>query len=243
MSVTIKTKWIILAICIVALVLFFGGWLVGTSVANRASRVLISGKDKQLDSMYIVLKDRQFYAYEIEQDILTLKDAINRGLVEKETLKALNLKYISEVTTLKGQVRILKDSIEHNGNVIIIQPCDTTLPPKPAIELPFSFKEHNKWYQLDGTFNNTGKLNVLLTVPLEIDVYTGYNKTSKEYQAIVTTDNPNVIFNGVRSLKLDLKNPPKYNVSIFLGYGMSVQKNPTLSPFIGVGVGRSLIRF
>jgi hypothetical protein len=194
--------------------------------------------------MYIVLKDRSFYAYEIEQEVLTLKDALNRGLVEKETLKALNLKYISEVTTLKGQVRILKDSLDHNGDVFIINDCDSiTQDTTNAIKLPFSFEEHNKWYQLDGMFNNQGKLDILLTVPLEIDVYTGYNKAYKEYQAIVTTPNPYVSFNGVRSLKMDLQKPKIYNVSVFMGYGMSVQKNPTLSPFIGVGVGRSLIRF
>jgi hypothetical protein len=194
--------------------------------------------------MYIILKDRSFYAYEKEQEILTLKEALNKGLVDKETLKALNLKYISEVTQLKGKVRILIDSLANSGDIIFFNDCDSlTLDTTKVIKLPFTFEKIDKHYQISGGFTNNGTMYETLTVPLTIDIYTAWDRPSREYRAIVTTENPYVLFNGVRSLKMDLQKPKLYGFGVFVGYGMTIEKDPRLTPMVGAGLSRTLIRF
>jgi hypothetical protein len=242
--VQIKTKWIALTILIVLLAVFFSGWYIGNKRAYRGSTHERDSLNSKIDSMYIVLKDRSFYAYEKEQEILTLKDALNKGLVDKETLKALNLKYINEVTQLKGKVRILIDSLKNNGEIIFFNDCDSlTLDTTRVIKLPFTFEKINKHYQINGGFTDKGIMYETLTVPLALDIYTAWDKPSKEYKVICTTDNPFVIFNGVRSIKMDLQPPKKYGFGVFVGYGMTIEKDPRLTPMVGVGLCRTLIRF
>jgi hypothetical protein len=244
MSVQIKTKWIFLTILIALLAVFFSGWYIGNKRAYRVSTHVTDSLNSKIDSMYIVLKDRSFYAYEKEQEILTLKEALNKGLVDKETLKALNLKYISEVTQLKGKVRILIDSLATNGSVIYFNDCDSlTLDTTKVIKLPFTFEKIDKDYQIHGGFTNDGIMYESLTVPLALDVYTFWDKPSKAYKVIATTDNKTVLFNGVRSIKMDLQPPKKYGIGVFVGYGMTIEKDPRLTPMVGVGLSRTLIRF
>jgi hypothetical protein len=127
---------------------------------------------------------------------------------------------------------------------VIVRDCDsTTADTTKAIKLPFGFSERNKWYQFDGAFDNDGVLNFALTVPLAVDVVTGYDKTAKEYKAIVKTDNPYVQFNGVRSLKLDLQKPKKYGIGVQVGYGIPLNNPLELRPYIGLGIQYSIIRF
>ena len=244
MSVTIKTKWVVLAIAIAIVGVFFSGWYLGRQAFNRVLNHTEDSLKHKIDSMYIILKERSFYAYEVEQEVKTLKQAIKEGLVEKQALKALNLRYVSEVTQLRGQVRILADSIANTGDVIVITDCDTTTKDTAkAIKLPFSFGKIDKFYQLSGGFDLNGQMNVRLAVPMELDIISGWNKKTKQYNAAALSSNPYVIFNGINSFKMGLTKPKKIGIGLNVGYGVILKSNPELRPYIGVGVSYNLIRF
>ncbi len=245
MKLEIKNSHLILAIFCVFIATLAVGWYIGYKKAKSAYTVIIDTKNKEIEKYVLKLGEDSLYVLKVGQEITNLKNALNKGLLDKETLKALNLKYISEVTRLKGQIKILADSLETGANVIIVRDCDSlTIDTTKAIKLPFSFENPDrKFYQLNGMVDVNGKVNFALTVPMAVDVYTFYDKTAKDYKAVVSSDNPYVQFNGVRSLKMDLQRPKKYNISIFAGYGVTVNKEPTFSPMMGIGVGRSLIRF
>jgi hypothetical protein len=180
---------------------------------------------------------------EKEQEIVTQKELIKQGEIDKKELKALNLKTVTELTKLKGEIQILKDSISHNGNVVIVTPCDSIGKPKPMIELPFTFKEINKDYSFTGGFDIKGKMNINLSVPLDLDIIAGIDKETKKYKAVVTSTNPVIKIITVSSFKLDEKKPLKWGVGFIGGYGINISGNVKTQPFLGVGLSYNLIRF
>lgn len=242
MSYTIKSRYVIIAILIALTGLFFLGWSIGHKRANNASNQTIDSLKYVIKAYVIRINAKDLYVTEVEQELTTQKEAIRKGEVERAELKALHLKAVNEVTFLKGQVKILKDSIAHTGNVIIVTPCDSITDGKPAIELPFTFKEVNDNYNLYGGFNSQGKMSIDLTVPIALDVWVGKDSKTKEYKAVVTSENPVVQITGVQSLKMDVPKVRKIGIGFHVGYGFSL-KQATPTPYIGIGVSWNLIRF
>jgi len=79
-------------------------------------------------------------------------------------------------------------------------------------------------------------------VPISLDMFVGYDKTTKMIKSVVSTDNPYVKLDDIFTLKTDLTRPQKWGIGIIGGYG--IVGNPIrVAPFIGVGLSRSFIRF
>jgi hypothetical protein len=154
MSINIKTRYVLIATLVLFLGIFFGGWFLGHHRASNIAKGNIKALTEEISHYKYTVDSLQKDAYEKGQVILSQREAIDIGLIERKELRKLNLRAVNELTSLKGQIQILKDSIAHNGNVIIVQPCDSVGEPQPAIVLPFAFKEENKDYRLTSLFNS-----------------------------------------------------------------------------------------
>lgn len=206
MKINISTKYLFLGILVVFLATFAIGWYISRQKADRASTTLIqalTGKLKIYEYKYdSVVK----YAAERDQLIITQKQAIESGLIKQKELKALNIKKVSEVTSLKAQIRILADSVKHTGEVIVIHDTVTN-DDQSMIILPFGFQDKTKYYELYGEFSETAELSLDLTVPVALDIFTGYDKKLKSYKAVAASDNPYFKVSEIKSIKVEAKKP------------------------------------
>jgi hypothetical protein len=112
-----------------------------------------------------------------------------------------------------------------------------------AILLPYSFKKTDKWLDLRGTINKSGVVDVMFNMPLNIDIFTNYDRKENKYIATVTTSNPYLGVKEIKSQKFDAITEKKWGVGMFLGYGLTINGKPQFSPVLGVGVSRTFFRF
>jgi len=237
---TIKTRYIILTLIFAFTAIFLLGRSCGRSRAESRSESIISGLNGKITSYEYQIAELTKYASEKDQMILSQKQAISSHLIEKAEFKNLYFKSLNEVTLLKSQIRILSDSIEHTGEVITVPSADTLAIEFPAIRLPFAFKEETKYYSLKGGFSYEGNMNIDLNVPVELSLWTGIDKKTKEYKAVVTTDNPVVKIQDITSMKFDMPKPKRFSIGIQAGYGIG---KDGLTPYIGFGGEFVLLSF
>ena len=208
MSFTIKNKWILLGAGIVLIGVFLLGGYLSRQRLNRQHWNTLTAYADTIRQYRYKIDTLEKMASEKNQIIVSLSEAYKLSLIEKEEQRKLKLKAITEKTSLEGEIRILKDSLAHTGNVIIIQPCDSTKKPRPAIELPFIFGDTTKYHNISGGFDVRGKMNIGVSVPLgDVDIWTGIKKGSKTPVAIVTTTNPEIFITNIRSVKIDVPKP------------------------------------
>lgn len=238
--ITIKNKWLLLALFLALAGTLALGWYWGKVRAERASQHNLEVLNGLIKEYVIDINGLKKQVSEKDQLILTQNQAIDAHLIEKSELKKLHFKAVNEVTRLKAQIAILQDSIAHTGTVVIVEPCDSIGLSYPVIKIPFTFKEVNEYYTLSGGFSEVGIMDIDLSVPISLSVWTGIEKGSKDYKAVVTTTNPYVKITGLESVKLDLPKPKRVGLGISTGY--AVCRNG-MSPFIGIGINYSFIRF
>lgn len=242
--IQIKTKYIVLGVFVLLVALFtLGGYLGHRRAINASNEVISALKDTVITYEYKIGKLKR-YASERDQLIVEQKQAIEQGLLEKKELKALHLSAVSEVTSLKAQIRVILDSIGHNGIITIPCPNTDTLEFINAIYLPFEFQEKTKYVDLKGRFDGEGVLSMELEVPVELNLWTGYDKSRKGYKAVVTSDNPFFKVSEINSIKVEAKKPSRFGIGLQCGWGFAFFKgNVTAQPYVGVGLQYSLIRF
>lgn len=161
------------------------------------------------------IKGLEVQVFETKRVVLSQADAIKVGLVEKEALRKLNIKILSELTSLKMQLNVVRDSVNHNGQIVYID----TNKQKPAMLLPFTFGDTTKHFVFSGGFNLMGKMNYKFDIPaLNIDVYGGVDKKGIA-KLSVTTDNPYIKFSEIKSTKIDVAKPSRIGIGATVGYG------------------------
>lgn len=240
MSLTIRNKYLILALAIALAGTLTLGWHWGKGKADRASTDMINTLNGLIKEYVIDIDGLKKQVSEKDQLILTQNQAIDAHLIEKSELKKLYFKSVNEVTSLKAQISILKDSLSHTGVITIIEPCDSVGYSYPVIKLPFTFKDGNEDYTLSGGFSETGIMNINLNVPLVLDIWTGIDKVSKDYKVVVTTPSKVVKITELRSVKLDLPKVKRWGIGASAGYGIG---KDGLTPFVGLSLNYSLFRF
>ena len=238
--ITIKNKWLIVALTITLAGTLTLGWYWGKARGDRASTDTINTLNGLIKEYVIDINGLKKQVSEKQQLILSQKQAIDIHLIEKSELKKLHFKAVNEVTRLKAEISILKDSLSHSGTVVIVEPCDSVGLSYPVIKIPFTFKEVNEYYTLSGGFSEVGIMDIDLNVPISLSVWTGIEKGSKDYKAVVTTTNPHVKITELESVKFDLPKPKKFGIGIQTGYGIG--KNG-IGPYIGIGISYNIIRF
>ena len=240
MSITLKNRWLFLALLLVLGGTLALGWYLGKVRAERASKPLVDALNSEISAYKITIRGLEMSVYEKDQLVITQKQALDASLIEKEKLKKLHFKAVNEATSLKAQIAILKDSLSHTGTTVIVEDCDSVGYSYPVIKLPFTFKDGNEDYTLSGGFSETGIMNIDLNVPVILDIWTGKDKQTKDYKVVVTTPNKVVKITELRSVKLDLPKVKRIGIGVQAGYGIG--KNG-LTPYIGAGISWNIIRF
>lgn len=213
------------------------GWKYHTTKIKKLQISNLSAMNDTVSHYKAKINGIQNYIAEKDAIILSQKDAIKAGLIDKEALKKLNIKQLSEITSLKATLKVVRDSVQHTGQIVVIK--DTTwLLPKNAILLPFSFSDTTKYISLKGSFNEKGTLSYAFSAPIDLSVYVGYDK--RKLKTSVTTTNPYILISDMLTVKTDIKPQKKFHVGLFVGYGAS---DMGISPLFGVGVGYSIFSF
>ena len=245
MTLKISNKYLILVLLIAFAGIYVLGRYQGKVRAKRASNSVIEALTGKLVKYSYKIDSLTKFASEQQQIVVTQKQALQTALIQKEEIKKLHLKKVSEVTNLKAQLELLLDSIGHTGTVVVIKPCDTTNGQwQTALTLPIGFEERTKYYTLIGNMDENANLDIDLKVPVALDLWTGYNKKTKSYTATVTSDNPHFKVTEIRSIKVETPAPKKFGIGLQAGYGLILSKEKiTAQPYIGAGVSWNLIRF
>jgi len=240
MTLQVKNKYLIVGLFLALCGLFIFGWCIGKRRANNASTSLITALTGKITTYEYKLDSVTKIANERQQLVIEQKQAIEAGLIQNKELKALGIKRLSEVTFLKAQIQILLDSIGHTG--IVIPSPDTLDLYFPTISLPFTFSHRDNYMSLKGGFDYEGKMSLDLKVPMALDVWSGLDRKTREFKVVVTSLNPYVNITDIQSFKCDIPKPKgRWGIGVQAGYGMT--KEFTLSPYIGLGVHYSMIRF
>jgi hypothetical protein len=239
---TVKIKFVIIGTLVLVLAIFFYGWHLGSSKAKKASISAQTALNHEITTLTVRLNDTEYYLTKAEQEVGNLKKAIKEGLVEKETLRKLNLKQANEISKLKFQIDTLLKDIDHDGTVVIVH--DTiTKEPKNALLLPFTFGKQDEWLDFKGNFDSKGKLDMTLKMKVVVDVVTGIDKTTKRNTINILSDNTYLTAIDVKSWKTDVAKPKRYGVGIQTGYGFILGNPVKTAPYIGLGISYNFIRF
>ena len=243
---TIKTRYVIIGVIALFIATFFVGKYLGRRKAINASEGIQNALNNEIVRHKVKILKDSVYIAEVSQEITTLKEAKKIGDIKIAELKALNIKNLNELSRLKFRIDTLLKNIPHTGEIeidlsnLVMESKDSTNKHN-SIRLPFKFGKQDEWLTFHGVFDTKGILDMDIKMDIGIDVWTGYKKKDKNPSVLVTTDNPYINTLNIRSQKFDFAKPKKYNVSLFMGYGLT--KNFEGSPVLGIGIGRSIFRF
>lgn len=234
-----KVKILIPVILIVLAGLFYAGYKIGRQNGDSALNATIQAQNNEIVKYVTRIGDDSVYIAQKETEVLTQKEAIRRGEIERKELRALNLKQVSEINRLNLRVDTLLEDVNNSGGVITIH--DTiTLKPTNYIKLPFVVTKNDQWLSLKDSTDIKGRTTIALKMNLSLDVWTGTLRGTKELTTIITTQSPYIGVIGIKSQKYDIKKPKPYGIGAFVGYGIG--KNG-LTPIVGVGLSYNIIRF
>ena len=224
---------IFLVLCVFAILYF--GWRSYSSKLRSIAESNVVALNDTIKHYQIEIDKQKLEVFEKNALILSQKDAIQAGLLDRDALRKINIEQASELTKIKALISVVRDSVSHTGIVI----KDTAwITPKYSILLPFSFSDSTKFINLKGYFNQSGKLIYSLKVPVNLDVYTGYK--DKVLKTSIVTDNPYISIQDITTIKMDSPKIKKFGIGIFTGYGIS---SGGLSPVIGVGINYNIFTF
>jgi len=240
--IEIKTRTIIIGVLIALFVAFGAGWLLGRLARNDTATSIINGQNDIIRTYSYEINGLQRQAHEKDALIMSLRSAFAEGLLLKEELRLLKIKKLNEVTHLETAVEILLDSIAYlQANPPVNPPC----PPDenhPVLYLPLAFHETNEYLNLQGLFDENGKLSMDIKLPLAMDVWTGFDRKTKKYKAVLTYENPYVQTIDIRNVKMEWTKVSRFGLGIIGGYGVSWGNYKPL-PIIGIGIAYNVIRF
>ena len=188
MSIQVKSKYLVFATFLAISGIFAFGWYLGAKKADSASRDVISQLKDIIDRREIELNSTKTYLTTVEQENKSLRQAKKDGDISREELRKLNLDKVNELTRAKATISILRDSIKHNGKIVVVHDTIKIDKQQKAILLPFDFSDSTKYVNLFGRFDDNGYLGYKLTIPAEFSVYTGVDKKGKTTCAIATSN-------------------------------------------------------
>jgi len=234
MNLQVKNYILILALLTILGITFVSGWVSG----RRTYR------SELISSVYIQNSVINSYVYRVgelekevsqhRQTIAKQREVIRSGEISKAELDLLHMKSISEITALRGKVKVLSDSIKHSG-VIFIDTCGTE-EPNPYIVLPFDFRDSTQYYDVWGGFDTVGNMSLGMEIPVELDIVSGKDPDIKgNYKVMVTSLNPFVNIEAIKSYKFDVPKEKRFGLRFVTGYGIGL-RDFKLQPIICIGV-------
>jgi hypothetical protein len=194
-----KTKNLLLLIAaIIALSFFLGRW--STSGLRSTQYDEISELRDVMKIYQVELRDREQTIYEKDQILGTQREAIKAGILERDLLKATNIKKATQITQLKARLQAAIDSIPISDTVFItVDNEDGSGEVKTYAQLPFSWDYSDQWISLQTGITLQKQGWFQLEAPTGFSIVLG-GKDGKQVAA-VTTPSPYVSitdFNVVR---------------------------------------------
>ena len=218
MTIKVKLIWVGLLMGIILIGAYFLGGIKPRRERDRAIGALTESQSQLKDtvsSYNMVIKGKEITIAEQKTIILTQKDAIAGHILDKERLKALNIKTVRENVRLKMTINVLKDSLDMNINdTIIIHDHDTM---NTYLRLPAYFNYKDEWITMNSNIGEDLMRGFSMSLPVDIDITMGEVKTGflkREERVVLQTDNPYVDFLHVQSVKIE-KEPLFYQKPLF----------------------------
>lgn len=137
---------------------------------------------------------------EQKQIIVTQKEAIKTGLIQKERYKKLYYKEISNVVDMTAQIKVLSDSLKHNAKIVYVDSIEKDS--LPCLLLPFQFWEKNEFLDLKGVFDFNGKVHYELSMPVPLDLTIGIKRKSRIPTVSAFSTSPYVTDIQIQSVKV-----------------------------------------
>ena len=240
MSITLKNKYLFLGIIVAILALFFVGMGIGIKKGKDALKPTVIAQEKELVKYTTKIKGLEVYVSKKEQEVMTLQEALKKTELSREEIRKLHLKSLQEIVRLKLVIDTLV-AIPTDHQVIIKDTCISG--DQSAVLLPYSFKKADKWLTLNGTIHKSGVVDVVFKMPLAVDVFTDYDRKLNKYTVTVTTSNPYLGTEDIKSQQFDALKEKKWGIGLLAGYGLTLNGKPQFTPWLGVGVSRNIIRF
>ena len=165
---------------------------------------IINNLEAARDSVHTFIIEVDGLKYKTTQKdaiILSQKDAIAAGILERERLKALHMKEVVANAELKATISILRDSLKIPPETIIITIKDTAGIAHDYVKLPFVLlKENGPDLKLTAGMNKNRTAYYDLKVPVYGEMSIGYVRDGflkTKPVGIFTSDNPNLTINSM----------------------------------------------
>lgn len=123
---------------------------------------------------------------ETSASIITLKEALQLEIIDKELYKKLYLTSLSSITKLNGQIIILKDSLQVLPDSIFTTIVDTNRTYQ-AIKLPYEWSYKDKYLDFKTGVRENNHPYFSVNMSLDAKIIIGARKQSI---GILVTDNP-----------------------------------------------------
>ena len=230
------------------LVVLTTSFFIGKAVGGKGRKVVENNYAALLDSVsryQVKIGGLLVDVYEKGQLILTQKEALRLGLVEKDFLKKLNLRQLNQITELQGRVAVLMDSIKHGGQVVYVPVKDSSIT-QPAILLPFSFKDSTEYYRLYGRFDERGNMSAGFNIPpFKIRLVSGTDSNTGMEKISVIPSNKYIVIDDLQSV--DIPRPKerikRFGIGVSVGVMTPISPPYKIVPGVGVTLNYNFIRF
>ncbi len=178
----------IIFVVVIILLIITGAYLGRKSIMKdlKLSKENLLALQDTLKEYRIKIDSMSLYAAEQSAIILSQKDAIELGLIEKQKFKKLYLTEVVTVSKLEWTIKVLKDSLKLAPEVVYIIDTSGT----PAVKLPFKWRYDDKYLSLETGVRENRTTHFDLTMAVNGDIIIG-GRRGKPI-ATFTTDNPYV---------------------------------------------------
>jgi len=185
-----KAKYVILLVLALILVSGFAGHMI-TFKKRTAAYGQVSVLNDSIVSYKTEIGDLEVNVFEKDQLIGTKDELIEAGILEKDRLKALNMRYLSQITVLEGDLQAAVDNIPLPDTLFVTDTVNTGPGEgKTYAILPFSWEYNDKYLGLRTGIreDKTGWFDI--NAPIDLEITLGDRK--KKPVAAVTTPSPYV---------------------------------------------------
>lgn len=205
-----KTQhWILIGV--VTALMMFG---VGRCSTRAERRQLFHNVQALNDTVHHYQITLQSLQYEVSQQsavILTQRQALEAGLLEREQLKALHMKAVNTNVSLQAEIHVLRDSLKALPQTIFITVKDTTGIAAHYVKIPFTLLNVQESYlQLSAGMTVNRNAWFDLTIPVsKFDVTVGWQRDGwfrLKPVGTVVTDNPYIT---VKQMEVTVIDRPK----------------------------------
>lgn len=144
-----KTKHFLILILAVMALSFFAGHMV-TWKKRNASYTHVLALTDSISHYEVAIGDFEEQVWEKDQLIGTQEQAIEAGILEIDRLKALKMKYITQITKLEGQLRAAVDNIPLPDTLFVTDTVEVgSGEGKTYLKIPFSTGYNDEYIGLD----------------------------------------------------------------------------------------------